>query len=150
VRSMQNLNVAPVAGLFAVLVVIGVMGSQDPMGHAVQIAVPGAPDACGDGRTIVAHVLDDSHVKLNAETVDLPKLAARLRGIYKARAERVLFLKAAPELPFQKVAEVIDIAKKQIEVVAIVTPSVEEQPCWLVRPPTPIEWISTERRAPRP
>jgi len=151
---MRNLSVPSSAffavSFFAVLIVAGIMASQGPMGHVVQIALPGAPGACTDSRIIVAHVLNDGHVKLNSETLDVTNLAARLHEIYDVRAERVLFLQAAPELPFQKVAEVIDIAKKQIEVVAILTPSVEKQPCWLVRLPAPIEWISTGRRPSRP
>lgn len=141
---MRNLIGAPVAALFMVLIAVALIPSRGSTGQAVQIAAPGA--TCGDGRIIVADVVDSGHVKLNLETVDVTNLAARLHEVYDVRAVRVLFIKAAPELPFQNVAEVIDIAKRQIEVVAILTPSVEGQPCWLIRPPTPIEWISTGRQ----
>ena len=116
--------------------------------YAVQIALPGAPDQCvdADSRTIIADVIDDSHVKLGLQIVNLSDLDARLHEIYDFRALRVLFITANPELSFQKVAEVLDIAKRQIEAVAILTPSVEKQRCWIVRRPTAIEWISTGRK----
>jgi biopolymer transport protein TolR len=147
---MYKLNAAPLAAMFAILIVMVVTACRVPTGQAVQIATPPGSAACeGDGRIVVAHVQKDSHVRLNSETVDLVGLDARLREIYGSRAERVLFVRADSEVPFQKIAEVIDIAKRQIEVVAILTPSVEKQPCWKIRWPAPIEWLSTGRQAPR-
>jgi biopolymer transport protein ExbD len=145
---MRILDVAPGVALFAVLIVVAMIPSQGALGHTVQVAQAATEGACGDSRITVAYVIDDRHVNLSSETLGIEELAAHLREIYATKAERVLFLKAAHNVPFQSVAEVIGIAKQQIGVVAILTPSIEGQPCWVVHTPSPDEWISTGRRPP--
>jgi len=85
----------------------------------------------------------------NTESMDIHDLAPRLHRIFDVRAERVVFVKAGRGGSFRSVAEVIDTAKQQIEVVALLTPSVEKRKCWHIRRPSPIEWVSTGRQPPR-
>jgi len=49
-------------------------------------------------------------LSINNESVSWENLYARLKDIYKERAERVAFVKADSNLAFEQVAEVIDIA----------------------------------------
>lgn len=123
---------------------------QTAVRYFVQIASPGPPDGCGDGRPIVVKVVDGGHVTLNGRgPLDIDGLAPRLHEIYDARAERVMFVQGGPNVPFRSVAEVIGIAKQQIEVVAFLTPSVEKEECWHVRQPSPMEWVSAFRQPPQ-
>ena len=65
-------------------------------------------------RTIVVQVLkgagDKAALKINQDDVTWENLEGRLNDIFKTRAEKVMFVKADPELPFNDVAQVIDIA----------------------------------------
>lgn len=49
-------------------------------------------------------------LSINDQPVTWSDLHARLVDIYKKRAERVAFVKADPDLAFEQVADVIDIA----------------------------------------
>jgi len=70
----------------------------------------------------------------------------RHRQVYEFSAQRVLYAIADRSVDFQQVAEVIEIAKRHIEVVALVTPSVLKRPCLLIHKPAAIEWVSTGRQ----
>ena len=55
-----------------------------------------------------------------------PSSGPRLEEIFKTRAERVIFVKGDPDLEFQDVAKVIDIAKGVgIDKVGLMTPQME-------------------------
>jgi len=49
-------------------------------------------------------------LSINSESVQWDGLYARLKDIYKERAERIAFVKADSNLAFEQVAEVIDVA----------------------------------------
>jgi len=66
-------------------------------------------------------VLENSNVRIFDDGVQETKraeLADRLRAIFRTRAERVLFLTADSNLPFQSVADVIDISESVVDFVA--------------------------------
>jgi len=63
---------------------------------------------------------------INNESSDEAHLGSRLEEIFKTRAERVIFVKGDPDLEFQSVAKVIDIAKGVgIDKVGLMTPEME-------------------------
>ena len=51
-----------------------------------------------------------SRLKINQLDVSWDNLGDQLTGIFKTRAERIMFVKGDPEIDFQDVAEVIDVA----------------------------------------
>jgi hypothetical protein len=55
--------------------------------------------------------------------------------LYTDRAERVLFLSAEPAATMGTVTGIIAIAAAQIEVIAIVPPSMAAATCMSVKPP---------------
>ena len=56
----------------------------------------------------------------------MKRLGTRLEEIFKTRAERVVFVKADPDLEYQSVAKAIDAAKGAgIDKVGLMTPGVE-------------------------
>jgi len=74
-----------------------------------------APNGCAfDPRqdpTIVLHVANRGQLLINFENVDWNSLAGRLSLIYSLRAEKTIYLLADDEVPFQTVADAIDIIK---------------------------------------
>ena len=58
--------------------------------------------------------------------MDVARLGPRLEDVFKTRAERVVFVKADPDLEFREVAQAIDIAKGAgIDKIGLMTPRVE-------------------------
>jgi len=87
-------------------------------------------EICEDGRIIIVRVLTNGKVSLNNEVeMRRTELGDRLHQIFRTRAERVLFIEADPDLPVSSVADVIDIARKEVELIVIVTPAVEAGDC---------------------
>lgn len=50
-------------------------------------------------------------LKINQDSVGWDTLDARLSDIFRGRSQRVAFLKSDPDVPFQHVAEALDIAR---------------------------------------
>ncbi len=73
---------------------------QTPAGEAVR--EPENP--------VVLEIGRDGAYRVNTELVTAAQLADKLIGIFSRRGDRVLFLKAAPELEFGVVAVAIDAA----------------------------------------
>jgi biopolymer transport protein ExbD len=59
---------------------------------------------------IVLEIAANGAYRLNTAAIESASLAQKLTGIYALRADKVLFVKASPELEFHTVAEAIDIA----------------------------------------
>jgi|SRR5689334_5993041 len=129
-------NWAPFVSLFLILMLVFAAARDMPKGLSVKIAYQA--NQC-DGPTTVARVLGNGNVRVSDDRVQLDvrpsELADRLREIFKARSERVLFLMADSNLPFQSVAEFIDTSQKLVDFVAVVMPSVEPGYCWSIHLP---------------
>lgn len=82
---------------------------------------------CSDLRDIVLEVLPGGGLKLNGENQRREDLGPRLEDIFRSRYYRYVFVRGGPNVSFGEVAEVIEIAARQVDYVAIVTPSVTRQ-----------------------
>jgi biopolymer transport protein ExbD len=70
--------------------------------------------------------MDANHdLRINADPATSSTLVQRLEEIMRTRAERVLFVSAAPELPYGEVAQLIGVVRRVTANVYILTPSSE-------------------------
>jgi biopolymer transport protein ExbD len=110
-------NVTPLIDVLLVLLVIfmivtptrsrGLHASvPQPATQAATQAAASPPD-----NDVVITVLRDKTVLLNHEVVTLQDLDTRLKQIFAAAPNHVLFVRGDRDLDFQQVAEVIDVAK---------------------------------------
>ena len=129
-----DMNVTPLIDVLLVLLIIFmVITPLTPKG--LDALVPQPPkdqqkQQEPNDRTIVVQLLkgagDKPALKINQDDVTWENLEGRLNDIFKTRAEKVMFVKADPDLMFNDVAQVIDIAHSAgVDKVGLITAKIE-------------------------
>jgi len=126
----SEINMTPMIDVLLVLIIIFmVITPLTPKGLEARVPQPPPPNSPpppDNDRTVVIIIEKDKSLKINAESVLFENLPKRLEDIFKTRAERVCFVKGDPDLEFQEVAKVIDVAKGVgIDQVGLMTKKVE-------------------------
>lgn len=108
---------------------------REPKGLGIELASARCEYA-GDDRLIVLHITNGSRLFLNSEQQSWNTLTGRLAEIYGARVHRILYLLADDDVPFQTVADAIDIAQNtqggtsSLNIaVRLITPKAMNAPC---------------------
>ena len=129
-----DINVTPLIDVLLVLLIIFmVITPLTPKGLDALVPQPPKdqkkqPDP--SDRTIVVQVLENPggrpNLKINQDPATWENLGDMLGEIYKMRAERVMFVKGDRDVPFEYVAQVIDIAHGAgVDKVGLITAKVE-------------------------
>jgi biopolymer transport protein ExbD len=117
-RSVKTINVAPFVAVLLVMAAVFASTVHVSMGLPLRIARMG-PCYPGDRRVVVIQLLADGSININVDPVSRSELGNRLDGIFRTRAVRLAYVTAEPNVPFGKVAAVIDIATMHLDHIAL-------------------------------
>ena len=125
--AMKDINVTPVIDVMLVLLIIFmVVTPLTQAGHDVEL--PESADDLQenqepDPNQLVLDIDAGGQVTINKQPVTRDELPLRIRDIFETRADKTIFLRAAPTLKYGEVVAILDVARGNgVERVGIVPP----------------------------
>jgi biopolymer transport protein TolR len=111
----SEINITPYIDILLVMLIIFMVATPIRKHDLpVRVPQPAPPDQPKVLRpdTIILEVAGDRTITLNKQPIPLDELESKLNAIYRARANKHMFLRGNSELPYGEVFNVMDIAKR--------------------------------------
>jgi biopolymer transport protein ExbD len=111
----SEINITPYIDILLVMLIIFMVATPIRKHDLpVRVPQPAPPDQPKVIRpdTIIVEIAGDRTITINKQPVPLDGLESKLAAIYRARANKHMFLKGNTELPYGEVFNILDIAKR--------------------------------------
>jgi biopolymer transport protein TolR len=129
-NDVSEINMTPMIDVLLVLIVI-FMIAQPMMQKTMDIQLPKeekTPDKAPPTTNIVLQIEQGGIYKINTLQVTQAQLEQKLNDIYRNRPQKIIFVKAAPDVVYQDVIAAMDAARGAgVKVIGAVLPSQESQ-----------------------
>jgi biopolymer transport protein ExbD len=111
----SDINITPYIDILLVLLIIFMVitpvRQQDLEVKVPQPAQDEVKNTPPPADVIVVSMSETAQLAINQEPTSITELAAKLRDVYSARANKNMFISASAKLPYGDVVKIIDIAK---------------------------------------
>jgi biopolymer transport protein TolR len=110
-----NINITPYIDILLVLLIIFMVAAPlKQHDHPVRVPQPAPPNQQKDVKSdmIIVEMDLDHTIKLNSKPVTLETLESTLSEVFKARANKSMFVRGDAALPYGDIFKVLDAAKR--------------------------------------
>ncbi|HYK09599.1 MAG TPA: biopolymer transporter ExbD [Gemmatimonadales bacterium] len=107
----SEINMTPMIDVLLTLIVVFIVLVQIRFVHDVQIPPPVSHPTAAQGQPIVLELIAGGGYAINGEVVSPLRLADRIRQIYLARPDKLLYVRVGSGWNYSEVMEAIDRAR---------------------------------------